>query len=177
MTRVAIGAARGIPHPGPANPITTGFSPVLATRLWTLPFGLCGRQHLQLVPGPVGECRGRKGGPAKKPADLLLRKLPSLPSGDEWKRQLWQGGASAPMAPQTPRRLTGAFYGVAATYQRRNERPLSDSPRVPGACPDKAATAASPPPPRWHSIDRSPPCPLQIRCQRGLTPGRLAQPL
>ena len=39
------GAARGIPHPAYANPITTGFSPALAARLWTLPFGPCGRQQ------------------------------------------------------------------------------------------------------------------------------------
>jgi hypothetical protein len=41
-TRLSAGAARGIPTPGPANPITTGFSPVLAARLWTLRFGPCG---------------------------------------------------------------------------------------------------------------------------------------
>jgi len=46
---LSAGAARGIPPPGHANPITTGFSPVLAARLWTLPFGPCGGQRLRLL--------------------------------------------------------------------------------------------------------------------------------
>jgi hypothetical protein len=54
-SRLSRGAARGIRHPGPANPITTGFSPVLPARLWTLSFGPCGRQDLVAAPGWSGQ--------------------------------------------------------------------------------------------------------------------------
>jgi hypothetical protein len=45
---------------------------------------------------------------------------------------------SPPIAPQTPRRLTGAFWRLAATYPAGTRNPnLSDSPKESaGACPD-----------------------------------------
>ncbi len=46
---------------------------------------------------------------------------------------------AAPTAPQTPSRLPGAFWRLAATCQQGRERPLSDSPREsPGHVPRKA---------------------------------------
>jgi hypothetical protein len=45
-----------VPQTGPANPVITGFSPVLAGRLCRLRLGLCGTQHLRL-PGATSEAR------------------------------------------------------------------------------------------------------------------------
>jgi hypothetical protein len=111
------GAARGIPHPAHANPITTGFSPVLAARLWTLPFGPCGRQHLRVLP-----C-GSRGKAPKGAADRLLRKLP-MATGKLPKRTTESPGVCGAIGqPRVPGR----------------QGPRIGSPwESGGACPDSA---------------------------------------
>ena len=85
-----------------ANPITTGFSPVLAARLWTLPFGPCGRQYLRRHPGGGRGMQGVKRGPAKSCGPLHPANSPrglSVGSGPsfglsckalKWKLQLFR---------------------------------------------------------------------------------------
>ena len=166
--RLSAGAARGIPHQAHANPITTGFSPILAARLWTLPFGPCERQRLRCW--VRSRCQGwhrtqrtyRRGQPYRLRARLPTWRRGHRVEEGRWHVSIWPvpgldqrpqsrqrsrcSGSAARCGTDEPEAARGPQpYGVAVTRRKWIKRNPGNGPtanlwKVSGQCPRTRAS-------------------------------------